>query len=73
MTGEEPEETILDVGETRDPTLIHSNYLEAWYSHREKITASEKRLMLAGLSKDVPPHIHGLDGATVALCSRRHD
>jgi hypothetical protein len=37
--GAEPQDTILDVGVTSDRTQIASNYLEAWYPHKERITA----------------------------------
>lgn len=32
-------DTILDVGATSDSSYDHSNYLEAWYPHKSKITA----------------------------------
>jgi hypothetical protein len=32
-------ETILDVGVTSDRSYIHSNYLEAWYPEKNRITA----------------------------------
>ena len=32
-------DTILDVGVTSDRSYDHSNYLEAWYSHKSNITA----------------------------------
>jgi ubiquinone/menaquinone biosynthesis C-methylase UbiE len=32
-------DTILDVGVTSDQSYDHSNYLEAWYSDKSKITA----------------------------------
>ena len=31
-------DTILDVGVTSDRSYDHSNYLEAWYAHKSKIT-----------------------------------
>lgn len=34
-----PEETLLDVGATSDQDYESSNYLEAWYPHKEKIMA----------------------------------
>lgn len=34
------EDTILDVGVTSDRSYEHSNYLEAWYPHKAKITAA---------------------------------
>lgn len=34
-----PEETLLDVGVTSDQTYEASNYIEAWYPYKEKITA----------------------------------
>ena len=34
------ERTILDVGATSDQTYSASNYLEAWYPHKERITAA---------------------------------
>lgn len=36
----EPSDTILDVGVTSDRTYSSSNYLEAWYPHKSKITAA---------------------------------
>ena len=33
------EESILDVGATADQELEASNYLEAWYPHKDKVTA----------------------------------
>jgi hypothetical protein len=35
----QPQETILDVGATSDRVYDFSNYLEAWYPHKSKITA----------------------------------
>lgn len=35
----QPNETLLDVGVTSDQTYEASNYVEAWYPHKEKITA----------------------------------
>jgi methyltransferase family protein len=35
-----PQDSILDVGVTSDRSHSHSNYLEAWYPHRERITAT---------------------------------
>ncbi|MGH9518951.1 MAG: class I SAM-dependent methyltransferase, partial [Terriglobales bacterium] len=32
-------DTIIDVGATSDRTYDHSNYLEAWYPHKNRITA----------------------------------
>lgn len=37
--GVRPEDTILDVGATSDRTQIASNYLEAWYPHKDRVTA----------------------------------
>ncbi len=34
-----PDDTILDIGATSDQTYEHSNYLEAWYPHKAKVTA----------------------------------
>jgi len=31
--------TILDIGATSDRSYDHSNYVEAWYPHKERITA----------------------------------
>jgi Methyltransferase domain len=33
------DDTILDIGATSDHTYTHSNYLEAWYPHKRRITA----------------------------------
>jgi ubiquinone/menaquinone biosynthesis C-methylase UbiE len=35
-----PSDSILDVGVTCDRTYENSNYLEAWYPHKDKITAT---------------------------------
>lgn len=32
-------DTILDIGVTSDRSYAHSNYLEAWYPHKHRITA----------------------------------
>lgn len=37
--GVTPTDTILDVGATSDDELEASNYLEAWYPHKDRITA----------------------------------
>lgn len=34
-----PTETIADIGVTSDRSYDHSNYLEAWYPHKTKLTA----------------------------------
>ena len=34
-----PDETVIDVGATSDRTYEGSNYLEAWYPHKHRITA----------------------------------
>jgi len=36
----DPNKTILDIGVTSDRSYDHSNYLEAWYPHKDKVTAS---------------------------------
>jgi hypothetical protein len=33
------EDTVLDVGATSDQSYSHSNYLQAWYPHKSKITS----------------------------------
>jgi ubiquinone/menaquinone biosynthesis C-methylase UbiE len=38
-TAIEPHETLLDVGVTSDQSYEASNYIEAWYPHKAKITA----------------------------------
>jgi hypothetical protein len=38
-TGVSAPDTILDVGVSSDRTYDHSNYLEAWYPHKQAITA----------------------------------
>lgn len=38
-TGIRPDETLLDVGVTSERTYVSSNYIEAWYPHKNKITA----------------------------------
>jgi SAM-dependent methyltransferase len=35
----DPADSILDVGATSDRAYDHSNYLEAWYPHKERLTA----------------------------------
>ena len=39
-TGIAAEDTLLDVGVTSDQTYASSNYIEAWYPHKAKITAA---------------------------------
>jgi ubiquinone/menaquinone biosynthesis C-methylase UbiE len=34
-----PDDTVLDIGVTGDRSYDHSNYLEAWYPHKSRITA----------------------------------
>lgn len=34
-----PEDTVLDIGVTSDRSYDHSNYLEAWYPFKDRITA----------------------------------
>ncbi len=38
-SGIEPADTLLDVGATSDRSYEHSNYVEAWYPHKDRITA----------------------------------
>src|SRR5262245_51991027 len=38
-TAIKPGETLLDVGVTSDQSYEASNYVEAWYPYKEKITA----------------------------------
>jgi hypothetical protein len=38
-TGVQPADTILDIGATSDRSYDHSNYLEAWYARKERLTA----------------------------------
>jgi len=38
-TGIQADETLLDVGVTSDQTYEASNYVEAWYPHKSRITA----------------------------------
>ncbi|THD63289.1 class I SAM-dependent methyltransferase [Phenylobacterium sp.] len=38
-TGISPDDTLLDVGATSERTYEASNYVEAWYPHKAKITA----------------------------------
>jgi SAM-dependent methyltransferase len=33
------EDTVVDIGATSDRSYHHSNYLEAWYPHKSRITA----------------------------------
>jgi ubiquinone/menaquinone biosynthesis C-methylase UbiE len=39
VCGVEPGDSIADVGATSDRTYDHSNYFEAWYPHKSRITA----------------------------------
>jgi len=34
------DDTILDIGATSDQTYEHSNYFEAWYPHKMRVTAA---------------------------------
>ena len=38
-TGIEPQDIVLDLGVTSDRTYSHSNYFEAWYPYKQRITA----------------------------------
>jgi ubiquinone/menaquinone biosynthesis C-methylase UbiE len=38
-TGIGPGDTVVDVGATSDRSYDHSNYLEAWHPHKDKVTA----------------------------------
>src|SRR4051812_26213067 len=40
ITSIEPDDTLLDIGATSDRTYNHSNYLELWYPHKNRITAT---------------------------------
>ena len=35
----DPADTVLDVGATSDQTYAASNYLAAWYAHKDRVTA----------------------------------
>jgi hypothetical protein len=39
ITAIRSDETLLDVGATSDQTYESSNYIEAWYPHKQRITA----------------------------------
>jgi Methyltransferase domain len=39
FAGAAPSDTVLDIGVTSDRGYDHSNYLEAWYQHKQSITA----------------------------------
>jgi hypothetical protein len=39
-TGIQSQDMVLDIGVTSDRTYSHSNYLESWYPHKNRITAS---------------------------------
>jgi SAM-dependent methyltransferase len=38
-SGIAPEDTVVDIGVTSDRSYHHSNYFEAWYPHKSRITA----------------------------------
>jgi SAM-dependent methyltransferase len=38
-SGIAPSDTVVDVGATSDRTYSHSNYFEAWYPHKSRVTA----------------------------------
>jgi ubiquinone/menaquinone biosynthesis C-methylase UbiE len=38
-TGIGPGDSVVDVGATSDRSYDHSNYLEAWHPHKDKVTA----------------------------------
>lgn len=40
LSGIAPQERLLDVGVTSDQTYEHSNYVEAWYPYKDRITAA---------------------------------
>jgi hypothetical protein len=39
LTGIDGHHSVLDVGATSDELYEHSNYLEAWYPHKDRVTA----------------------------------
>lgn len=39
FAGAAPADTILDIGATSDRSYDHSNYFEAWYRHKQSVTA----------------------------------
>src|SRR5271154_7501713 len=38
--GPQADDVILDIGATSDRSYSHSNYLEAWYPHKARVTAA---------------------------------
>ncbi len=38
-SGLAPDDTVVDIGVTSDRSYHHSNYFEAWYPHKSRITA----------------------------------
>jgi hypothetical protein len=58
-------DTLLDVGATTDRLCEHSNYVEAWWAHKDRITAIG--ITIAGSSKPSTPASVSF-GQMVAVC-----
>ena len=59
------QETILDVGVTSDRSYVSSNYLEAWYPHKHRLTACG--LDDAGFLEEQYPGLRFVPGNGLAL------
>lgn len=72
--GVEAADTILDVGATADRSYDHSNYLEAWYAHRGRITALGIDAGAAFLATEFPGvrYVRG-DGRSLPFADRSFD
>ena len=68
------EDTILDIGATGDRGYDHSNYLEAWYPHKTRITAIGVDGEAAFLGKAYPGirYVQG-DGCALPFADRSFD
>jgi hypothetical protein len=68
-----PEDEILDVGVTSDTTYSSSNYLEAWYPHKNKVVAAG--IDDAGFLEDLYPGMKYVraDGLNLPFDNRSFD
>lgn len=72
-TGIERDDTLLDLGVSSDRTCSHTNYLENWYPHKDRITASG--VDDAGFLEELYPGVRFVraDGRSLPFADREFD